>query len=388
MIKYIKKYIGVVFLLGAVVVMFWLFSGDSEDEIRSTNNGLARVTVMSLAPQSQVVPVVSHGNVSARWQSVLTSDVSGRVTHVSPALFIGGEFKQGDVLLRIDNGPYRVALAEAESALATAQQLLLQEQQQASRAEQDWRLSGLSGQPTDLLLRKPQLHAAKSQLEAAQITLQRARHNLQNTNITAPYDGATISRRISLGDYLATEAEIAEIYSREHLQVNLPVIQSQLAYLSSGEVSITLKSADGRQQWSAHAVRQSKVIDSKSRQATVVAELLGNIADEDLPLLGQFVVAELTAAKQDNVVQVPRDCISGDSRIWYVDEQSTLQLFENKYLSQSEQYVYLQAINQDSAKELEELEESEELNELKVVCYPSKTFYAGMSVALQRKDNE
>ena len=372
MFKYIKKYIGVFFLLGAVLLMAWLFSSNTEEEIRANNNGLPRVTVLSLTPHKQAIPIASQGNVSARWRSVLTSDVSGRVIYVSPALYMGGEFKQGDVLLRLDDGPYRVLRAEAESALATAQQQLLQEQLQATRAKQDWHLSGLSGEPSDLLLRKPQLHAVELQVKAAQITLQRAKHNLKNTHITAPYDGATISRRISLGDYLAAEVDIAEIYEREHLQVHLPVALAQLTQLSSAQTSIILRSADGSQQWQADVVRQSKVIDPKSRQATVIAELHADIPSEDLPLLGQYVAAELKAGELDNILKVPQDCISGDSRIWYVDEKSTLQLLEHQYLSQSKQHVYLQAAIDGFAKELS------------VVCYPSKTFFAGMSVAVQR----
>jgi len=352
--------------------MFWLFSEEVVDEVTPSNNSLPRVTALAISTQEIPVPMTSQGSISARWRSIMTSDIGGKVMFVSPKLLVGGEFNQNDVLLRIDDTRYRAELAEAQSALATAKQSYYEEQQSAKRAKQDWETSGLVGQPSDLLLRKPQMAATKQQIKAAKIAVEHAQRNLQGVNIKAPYDGATIKRNVSLGSYLAPEAEIAEIYANKRLQVHLSLLPSQLSMLAN-DSGVVLRDITGQHQWQAKITRRSKVIEPNSRMVKVVAELDGDASIDSLPLLGQFVQAELSGPSQANILQVPQSCISGDSRIWVVDDNSSLQLFDHIYLSENKEFVYLQS--QASANS----------SVFNIVCYPSKSFYVGMSVAMQLK---
>ena len=64
--------------------------------------------------------VLSQGTVVPHKQSELVPEVSGRVSWMSPSLIVGGFFKKGDVLLRIDDVDYRATVDRANAKLKRA----------------------------------------------------------------------------------------------------------------------------------------------------------------------------------------------------------------------------------------------------------------------------
>ena len=351
-----------------------LFEDDSVKDIVVKKDSLLRVSAINLDVQTQHVPIISQGIINARWRSTLVSDVSGKVLFVSPNLLVGGEFKQGEVLVRIDDSRYQAELAQATSDVATALQQLLEEQQQSQRAQQNWQASGLPGKPSELLLRKPQLRSAKQRVIAAQAAKKHAQKNIKNTTLIAPYDGTTIKRQISLGDLLTTEGEIAEIYAHNLLQTRLPLTQSQASQLMKNDaVIVLLKSPTSKKIWKTTIHRFDKVISPNNNWVHAIVELNNSDQETDMPLLGEFIEAQLNSPLTKNVIEIPENCISGDSRIWYVNAESKLSLLDNNYLSHANQYVYLQVNAEFKSKAIN------------IVCNPNKSFSSDMAVAMITK---
>ena len=90
--------------------------------------------------------VASHGSVVPRTQTVLISEVAGRIIGVSDAFVSGGFFKKGDVLIRIDPRNYASALKRARAGVAKARTQVATENALAGYA--------FLGSPEDL--QKPQ----------------------------------------------------------------------------------------------------------------------------------------------------------------------------------------------------------------------------------------
>ncbi|MGH1427253.1 MAG: efflux RND transporter periplasmic adaptor subunit [Arenicella sp.] len=373
-VKISKKSIGILFLVGAIIVITMLFEDDPIEDIIVKKDSLLRVSTISLDIQTQHVPITSQGVIDARWRSTLVSDVSGKVLFVSPSLFIGGKFKQGEVLLRIDDSRYQAELAQAKSEVAIAKQQLHEEQQKSQRAQQNWQASGLPGKPSDLLLRKPQLRSAKQRIAATTAAQMLAQKNVNKTVLIAPYDGTTIKRKISLGDFLTTEGEIAEIYAHKLLQTRLPLTQSQASQLMKNDsVAVQLKSLTSKKTWQTSISRYDRVINPNNNWVHAIVELDNSSKETEMPLLGEFIEAQLNSPLVQQVVKVPEDCINGDSRIWHVNAESTLALLDNNYLSHANQHVYLQINNEFKS------------DTLNIVCNPSKSFSPGMAVAMVTK---
>lgn len=103
------------------------------------------------------------------------SEVTGIITDSSPAFVVGGYFKKGDLLVKIDDRNYIAEVKRAEAAVASAKTQLAKESGLAEYALDDWERANQSVTNTtlasDLTLRKPQLIEAQANLEFAEADL-------------------------------------------------------------------------------------------------------------------------------------------------------------------------------------------------------------------------
>jgi len=109
----------------------------------------------------------------------LVAQVAGSITEVSENFVIGGSFRKGDVLAKVDPRDYEIALTLAKANYAQARAQLAEEQARADQAAGDWKKLGRKGSPSELTLRKPQLAAARANLEGADGEVQRAQLDLE-----------------------------------------------------------------------------------------------------------------------------------------------------------------------------------------------------------------
>ena len=221
----------VVFLGVASAVAFTMWKLRPEQEKKEPQDILPTVETLQVYPEDLVVKVETQGTVEARTETVLTAEVSGLVEWVSPDFVAGGFFEKGEVLLKIDALEYESRLAEARSRLAQAELVYAQERALAEQAARDWEDLG-RGEPTDLVLRKPQLAKAKADREAAEAALRIAERNVRFTEVRAPYAGRVRRKRVDVGQSITARAsQLAEIYSVEVAELRLPLSAKEAGFL-------------------------------------------------------------------------------------------------------------------------------------------------------------
>ena len=108
------------------------------------------VEIMVLEAMTEHFEVRSQGTVEPRTETVLSAEVSGTVTWISPKFVAGGVFEKGEVLLRIDPTNYDVALKQAEAteeASSAVEQMTANVEQTAQNAMEtkDMALKSASG---------------------------------------------------------------------------------------------------------------------------------------------------------------------------------------------------------------------------------------------------
>ena len=106
--------------------------------------------------------------------------VGGKVIEVSPALINGGQFRKGDILLRIDPIDYQLAVTLAEAKVKDSQSKLELAKEEAAAAREEWRIIKGTGsksqtKPPPLVAREPQLAAARARLKADRADLRKAK---------------------------------------------------------------------------------------------------------------------------------------------------------------------------------------------------------------------
>jgi len=141
-----------------------------------------------------VAPWTRDGRVSAQIVRI-APEVSGTVAEVSVA--DDQYVKRGEVLYRIDNASFALALAQAEAQLAAAEVSLRQKTEEARR-----RRGMESLVPAEDIQRANQAVAiAQAELRGARVAVERAKLDLARTELRAPTDGYVTRLRLNKGDY-------------------------------------------------------------------------------------------------------------------------------------------------------------------------------------------
>jgi RND family efflux transporter MFP subunit len=300
------------------------------------------VDVAEVVKQDVPISIDSQGTVSARTQTLLIAEVSGRVVEVSDRFKAGGFFEAGDMLLQIDDRDYRAELKRAEAAVASAKSNLALEKGRAEVAYRDW-LKFSNGvkrnsEADALAQRKPQLAEAQAQLDSAEADLIRARDNLDRTTLRLPYDGMVQQKHVDIGQYVSVGTQLAKTFAVDRVEVRLPIPDDRLNYLNlpsiAGEqtqlpaVTLSARMGDQVLEWPAQLVRTEGVLDERSRVLFAVAEVsdpYGMKTERSSPLrIGTFVQASISGKTMSDIVVLPRHILRTGNQVWVVDDRNRL----------------------------------------------------------------
>ncbi len=301
--------------------------------------------------------VHSQGTVRPRTETSLIAEVSGKVEFVSPHFVAGGFFRKGDVLLEIDASDYRTALKRAEASLASRQARLADETARSKQALKDWQNLGRTGQPSDLVLRKPQLLDAEANVSAAEADVQKARRDLQKTRITIPYDGLLREKSVDIGQYVTPGTRLGVSFAIDTAEVRLPLSTDDVAYLELPSISraeeitfpqATLLSTEAGtvRSWQAEIIRTEGVVDEASRVIYAVARIvdpygiLGQSDQEELKI-GTFVAAEIQGVAVENVVVLPRYALQRDNTVLVANQDRKLEVRSVTVVREEPNLVYI-----------------------------------------------
>lgn len=292
---------------------------------------LLKTEILELQRTSFPVMLESQGTVRAHYTTTITPQVAGVIEAISPTFEDGAFFKKDDVLAELDPADFKVAVSSAESGVAKAQAALIQEEARAKQARLNWDDLGYNEEPSDLVLRVPQLKEAKANVDAAQADLDQALRNLVRTKIRAPFDGRVQKRAIGLGQAVGGSTPLGEVFATDFAEIRLPLSPRQLAYVTlptkdgDAAVKVTLTDAvagENSSRWDATIVRTEGTLDESSRELFAIARIDDpfSVKSGKTPLLiGQPVRAIIEGTKLNDVFVIPRHALRGVNRVYLVD---------------------------------------------------------------------
>jgi RND family efflux transporter MFP subunit len=344
-LKKFFKYIlpmGLIMLSVFVVVAMVVVKKGKRPEIKESGAQAVMVDAITARAQSLNFAVYSQGSVEPRTETTLVAEVAGKIVTVSDNFIAGGFFRQGEVLLQIDPSDYETALKRAQANLASRKAQYTDQKARSEQALKDWRNLGREGEPSDLVLRKPQLAEAQAGVQAAEAELQEAERDLQRTRIRLPYDGLVRTKQVDIGQYVSPGTPLGVTFSIDIAEIRLPLSSADLAYLDlpsatrlerSQRVPVVLSAdnAGSSHNWQAEIVRTEGVVDERSRVVYAVAEVadpygvLGQSSQEELRM-GTFVRAEIEGLRAENVVVLPRSVLRSDQTVLIANDERKLEI--------------------------------------------------------------
>ena len=300
------------------------------------------VDVLVLEPTTEAFTVRSQGTVRPRTQTILSAEVSGAITEISPKFVAGGVFAAGEVLMRIDPTNYRVAVDKAESLVAQRQ---IEYDGSAKLRSQGYRAEA-------------EFASAAAALASAQAEIVSARRNLERTYIRLPYEGMVLSKDADLGQFVNPGTTLGVTFATDVAEVRLPLTDQDLAFVQlPGAAAVAAAgSAKGpavrlsavqkgrRVEWDARIVRSEGVVDERSRVTYAVARIEDpyRLHRDGAPLpIGTFVAAEIEASSPVDTLRVPRSALRGADELVFVTDDNRIELRNVQILRTDSQYAYL-----------------------------------------------
>ncbi len=302
------------------------------------------VTVYTIGETESEIRVEGFGSVKAKRSVNVVPQVSGEVIEKSTAFEPGGYCTEGQVLLRIDETDYALAVARAEADVAQMEFNLARAEEEAQVAIQEWetmRRSGSNSEPSSLVLHEPQLKLARANLEAAKASLKQSKVNLKRCTISSPFEGRILSADVDAGQYLRAGNPIGTLYATDVAEVTISLPDNDLAWISiegtdcpkapETLVDVYAEFAGSSHHWEGRAVRLGGAVDSRSRLVPVVVEIKDpyEMVGTRPPLVeGMFVRVLFRGSPPADAVIVPRTALRPDNMVWVVTENRTIEVRE------------------------------------------------------------
>ena len=246
------------------------------------------VRVMTVKPQAVKFAVSSQGMVAPRTESDLVAEVRGRVLVVAPSLVVGGFFRQGDELLRLDDREHRIARDRARATVRLRESEARLAEAEANRRRQLRDRGAASAADLDQFESRELVAAAL--LAESHASLDQVKLDLERTIVRAPFDGRVRERSVDVGQFVSPGIKLGRIFAVDYAEIRLPVQTDELAFLDAewiglipadgnvhkapgASVRLTGRLGGRDIEWEARLVRAEAAIDEQTRMLHVVARV-------------------------------------------------------------------------------------------------------------------
>lgn len=250
------------------------------------------------------------------WQTAtIASEEAGlRLTEV--LVDVGSVVKRGQLLARLADNSILADLRVQDAAVAQARAKLAQAKAEADRSRTVRDSGALSEQQVTAYVVAEQ--TAQASLDSALATLEAQRIKLAHTRILAVDDGVISSRSATLGNVVASGAELFQLVRQRRVEWRAEITGKQLSALKPGQTAkITLP--DG-QQVNGRLRLVGPTLDSNTRNGLAYIDLpVGSAARPGMYVRGEIDTGQAPALTVPSSVVVQRD---GNSYVFEKDGAS------------------------------------------------------------------
>ncbi len=379
--KLILQILVAILLIGsALLLAYKLIKGKPPTEGKQAKVAMPYVEADTFLRKTHATKVESFGTIKVYDESVIASQVSGRITELNDTFRVGNLVKKGTVIAQIEQSDFKTILANQLASVASAEQVLAEENVRSQQAKDDWMLSGRDiDKASDFVLRKPQLVAAEAKLQSAHEAVKKARLDLNRTTIKAPFDGVVLSRKTTSGRFVSPQTTIGEMASTDKAEVRIPLTATQKIRLIGKQLPIDITLLDPQRpdsSWKATITRLDPSVDPKNQVSYSIAEVNSPYSENPAERLaiGTFVTAHIPSSDIPNAFALPESALINDQFVWTVQQdetskKSTLKKVKAKRIYSKEGVSYC-TLESDDQK-------------IKVITRPLTSFIDNMEVRIK-----
>ncbi len=282
--------------------------------------------------RAEMRPVTETSEFIGRVQAIGRVSLTARVTaFLEQRLFVEGtEVNEGDLLFKLERGPYEAAAQQQEASVADASARLANANIQLNRAQQ--LLGGPAGRGSAVDDAIAAQRSQAAQVLAAQAQSRMAQLNLAYTEIRAPISGKISRAAVTVGNVVSPNTgALASIVSQDPMHVLFPVaararLELEKRYADKGGmqgVIVRLRLSDGTMYGQ---VGKIDYVDPSVAPNTDTIILRATIANPPLrpiepgkpverPLTdGAFVTVSVEGIEPVTALSIPRAAVLSDQQ--------------------------------------------------------------------------
>ncbi|MEZ6117078.1 MAG: efflux RND transporter periplasmic adaptor subunit [Pirellulaceae bacterium] len=292
----------------------------------------APIDVQALEVQRDtiVTEVFGTGTLEAKVSSAISPKIQGRIQQV--LVDQGDTVQSGDLLIQLDDQELQqqvaIAQADAEAAQAALERLQADKQRatavfdQAQRSydraaelasknavgkeELERDAESLAIAHADVARAEAAIQEGQQKRIAAEKTLQYQQARLDDSRITAPFDGLIVARKKEAGDVVAPGGQILTLISTDVLWIQAWVDETEMDQLATDQTARVVFRSQPDQTFSGKVVRLGNEADRETREFIVEVQVL------QLPktwAVGQRADVYIRTASKPDVVVIPAERI-------------------------------------------------------------------------------
>ncbi|WOH35946.1 efflux RND transporter periplasmic adaptor subunit [Thalassotalea fonticola] len=346
-------------IISVPLALFLLDSGQMEKPKwkQSDKKRQRIVRVVNLTKGSVIPKWNSSGLVKANETVNVLAEVSGKIAGINPIARPGALLERGEMLAKVDNTDYALALRAQQSQLVQAQASLELEQGDQILAKEELALlEGIDQNSieTKLVLREPQLLMAQAKLDIAKANVEKAEIALQRTHIVMPFKGKIVSKSVGRGSRVGQNSNLFKVVNVDTFWVEVKIPRTFLGLFDSGKDAILTQP----KLWGEDVSRSAKFVsvlpelDTRDRQVKVLLAIdnplslnAANKVDVSNPpiFINDFLSIELQGKAINDAWVINSNWLQADDSIWVVDKENTLQKRFVDVLFKGRESIYIKA---------------------------------------------
>jgi RND family efflux transporter MFP subunit len=207
-----------------------------------------------------VLWVNAEGQAAALREASLAAEVGGPVIQV--VVREGQYVRAGDLLAQIDRGPYELDVQQAQGEL-----------EQAQAEFEDLTLGDERIEDPSLRETRQAQARVRSGLAGAQARLEKAEYDLHKTEIRAPFAGRVANFVVVEGTRLSVNDSVARIVDLSSVEVDVNVLESELAMLDVGREATVHFTAFPGEEFGGQVSTINPVVDPATHVGRVTIQL-------------------------------------------------------------------------------------------------------------------
>jgi len=307
-------------------------------------------TVFVDTVQNGLVPIKipANGNLKAKQRVELFSEVQGVFRPVGKLFRTGQEYRQGELLIRIDSDEYYASVQSAKSNLYNLITAIMPDLRlDYPEIYPKWQtyLDGF-----DLTKSTPELPNIDSDKERFFITgrgiitnfynVKNLEQRLSKYAIRAPFSGILAEAMVTEGTLVRGGQKLGEFINTGVYELEVSVSKTYGDFLAVGK-SVTLSNLEKTQTYEGKVTRVNGRVDASSQTVTVFIEVKDDTLKE-----GQYLEANLEAKNEENAIEINRSLLMDGNRLFVVRD-SVLDAIEVRPIYFSEKTVVVKDVPND-----------------------------------------